>query len=167
MTASTREVDLVFVWHHHQPDYRHPRDGRALLPWVRLHASKDYLDMALHLERHPGVKATFNFAPSLLAQMDDALAGGADALFDLLERDPGTLNPGERAELQARARMAPRWARERWPSSPAIAARSAAAPSGSSSSSGSSHDSRKKHDSRSRSASPATAGARSFSHSAW
>ena len=120
MTASTREVDLVFVWHHHQPDYRHPRDGRALLPWVRLHASKDYLDMALHLERHPGVKATFNFAPSLLAQMDDALAGGADALFDLLERDPGTLNPGERAELQARARMAPRWARERWPAYQAL-----------------------------------------------
>jgi len=34
-------VDLVFLWHHHQPDYRHPRDGRSVLPWVRLHATKD------------------------------------------------------------------------------------------------------------------------------
>jgi alpha-amylase/alpha-mannosidase (GH57 family) len=108
-------VDLVFVWHHHQPDYRHPRDGRSVLPWVRLHATKDYLDMALHLERHPRVKATFNFAPSLLDQIDDALAGGADALFELLAHPPAALAPSQRAELQARARMAPRWARERWP----------------------------------------------------
>jgi alpha-amylase/alpha-mannosidase (GH57 family) len=115
VTASTKDVDLVFVWHHHQPDYRHPRDGRALLPWVRLHASKDYLDMALHLERHPGVHATFNFAPSLLAQIEDVLAGGADALFALLAAEPGTLSPAARAELQARTRIAPGWARERWP----------------------------------------------------
>ncbi|MBK7367494.1 MAG: hypothetical protein IPJ04_06145 [Candidatus Eisenbacteria bacterium] len=108
-------MDLVFVWHHHQPDYRRPSDGRALLPWVRLHATKDYLDMALHLQRHAGVKSTFNFAPSLLDQLEHARNGGADALFDLLYRSPGSLSPEERAELQSRSRMAPRWARERWP----------------------------------------------------
>lgn len=108
-------VDLVFIWHHHQPDYRHPRDGRALLPWVRLHATKDYLDMALHLQRHPGIKSTFNFAPSLLEQLDDALAGKSDALFDLLAMEPARLNADQRAELQRRARMAPPWARQRWP----------------------------------------------------
>jgi alpha-amylase/alpha-mannosidase (GH57 family) len=116
-------ADLVFVWHHHQPDYRHPRDGRALLPWVRLHGTKDYLDMALHLERHARVKATFNFAPSLLGQLADAVAGGPDALFDLLSRPPSTLDPAERAELQARVRMAPRWARERWPAYQALCER--------------------------------------------
>ena len=108
-------IDLVFVWHHHQPDYRRPADGRALLPWVRLHATKDYLDMALHLRRHPRVKATFNFAPSLLDQLEHARTGGADALFELLAKPPGALSPDERAELQSRSRMAPRWARERWP----------------------------------------------------
>lgn len=108
-------VDLVFIWHHHQPDYRHPRDGRALLPWVRLHATKDYLDMALHLERHPRVKATFNFAPSLLEQLDDAIAQRPDALFDLLAMQPASLGQAQRAELQRRARMAPPWARQRWP----------------------------------------------------
>ena len=120
MNPENKGLDLVFIWHHHQPDYRHPRDGRALLPWVRLHASKDYLDMALHLERHSRVHSTFNFAPSLLAQLDDALAGGPDALFELLGRAPSALSPAERTELQVRARMAPRWARERWPAYQAL-----------------------------------------------
>lgn len=115
MSRVSPGVDLVFVWHHHQPDYRRPSDGRALLPWVRLHATKDYLDMALHLQRHAGVKSTFNFAPSLLDQLEHARNGGADALFDLLQRSPSSLSPEERAELQSRSRMAPRWARERWP----------------------------------------------------
>ena len=56
MSESPAPVDLVLLWHHHQPDYRHPRDRRAALPWVRLHASKDYLDMARHLEAHPSVR---------------------------------------------------------------------------------------------------------------
>jgi alpha-amylase/alpha-mannosidase (GH57 family) len=116
-------LDLVFIWHHHQPDYRHPRDGRALLPWVRLHGTKDYLDMALHLERHSRVHSTFNFAPSLLSQLDSALAGGSDALFDLLQRTPATLSPSERAELQSRVRMAPPWARDRWPAYQALCER--------------------------------------------
>jgi alpha-amylase/alpha-mannosidase (GH57 family) len=123
VSAEGPGVDLVLVWHHHQPDYRHPRDGRALLPWVRLHATKDYLDMALHLERHPGVKATFNFAPSLIAQLEDARTGGPDALFDLLRRPPATLAPAERAELQSRARLAPGWARARWPAYAALCER--------------------------------------------
>ena len=115
MSTASPGVDLVFVWHHHQPDYRRPSDGRALLPWVRLHATKDYLDMALHLQRHAGIKSTFNFAPSLLDQLEHARTGGADALFELLHRPPSSLSAEERAELQARSRMAPRWARERWP----------------------------------------------------
>ena len=86
MNAGPARVDLLFLWHHHQPDYRPPRGGRAVLPWVGLHASKDYLDMARHLERHPGVKATFNFVPSLLDQIESAAAGEPDDLFALLER---------------------------------------------------------------------------------
>lgn len=116
-------VDLVFLWHHHQPDYRRPRDGRAMLPWVRLHATKDYLDMALHLERHPRVKAAFNFAPSLVEQIEHARDGGRDALFDLLAQSPTALEADERAELQARARSAPPWALARWPQYEALCRR--------------------------------------------
>ncbi|TMQ67523.1 MAG: glycoside hydrolase, partial [Candidatus Eisenbacteria bacterium] len=61
-------VELILLWHQHQPDYRDPRTGRARLPWVRLHATKDYLDMVRRLEPFPTVQATFNFVPSLVDQ---------------------------------------------------------------------------------------------------
>src|SRR5437773_4409453 len=98
MAEEHAPVEVLFLWHHHQPDYRSPADARALLPWVRLHATKDYLDMALHLERHPGVRAGFNFVPSLLDQIDDQMNGAPEALFDRLRRDPAELEPAERAE---------------------------------------------------------------------
>jgi alpha-amylase/alpha-mannosidase (GH57 family) len=108
-------VELLLLWHHHQPDYRNPRDGAAALPWVRLHATKDYLDMALRLERHPSVRATFNFVPSLLDQLDALVAGAPELLFDLLRRPIASLNPGERAEVIARCAVAPPHAFDRWP----------------------------------------------------
>ena len=39
-------ADLAFLWHMHQPDYRHPESGEFVMPWVLLHAIKDYADMA-------------------------------------------------------------------------------------------------------------------------
>lgn len=125
--SASPPVDLVFLWHHHQPDYRSPRDGVAQLPWVRLHASKDYLDMALHLERHPGVRAAFNFVPSLLDQLDEAAGGARDTLFALLARPIGSLTAAERAWLAARTLVAPRHALERWPRYRALSARAAKA----------------------------------------
>jgi len=64
-------VDLVFLWHMHQPDYRDYASGEFVLPWTYLHAIKDYTDMAYHLERHPKVRAVLNFVPILLDQLDD------------------------------------------------------------------------------------------------
>lgn len=64
-------ADIAFLWHMHQPDYRHPDSGEFLLPWVFLHSIKDYTDMAAHLERHPGIRCTVNFVPVLLDQIED------------------------------------------------------------------------------------------------
>lgn len=64
-------ADLAFLWHMHQPDYRHPDSGNSCCPWVFLHAIKDYTDMAAHLERHPGIRCTVNFVPVLLDQIED------------------------------------------------------------------------------------------------
>src|SRR5438132_619046 len=100
-------VDLVLLWHHHQPDYRLPKDGTAVLPWVRLHATKDYLDMALRLARHPRLHSVFNFVPSLLDQLDDASRGGRDLLFELLAREPAELSREQRLEVTRRTRGAP------------------------------------------------------------
>ena len=66
-----RRLDVVFLWHMHQPDYRDHVSGEHVLPWVYLHAIKDYTDMASHLERHPGIRAVVNFVPVLLDQIED------------------------------------------------------------------------------------------------
>lgn len=70
MEPSQSKLDVVLLWHMHQPDYRDQASGDFTLPWVYLHAIKDYADMADHLERHPGVKAVVNFVPVLLDQLD-------------------------------------------------------------------------------------------------
>src|SRR5262245_11646407 len=115
MSEPLPPVDLVLLWHHHQPDYRHPSDGRSLLPWTRLHASKDYVDMARHVARHPGLKVAFNLVPSLLDQVEAAAAGGADELFDQLARPVASLTPDERRMVAARCAQVPPHALDRWP----------------------------------------------------
>jgi len=115
MSEPVAPVELVLIWHHHQPDYRRPRDRRAVLPWARLHATKDYLDMARHLERHPGVRATFNLVPALVDQLEGVAAGDPDELFDLLARPLATLTPDERDDVAWRCGQFPGRALETWP----------------------------------------------------
>jgi len=55
----------------HQPNYFDPSTDEYILPWTYLHAIKDYVDMAAHLEDVPAAKAVINFAPILLEQLDD------------------------------------------------------------------------------------------------
>jgi alpha-amylase/alpha-mannosidase (GH57 family) len=97
-----RGLDLVLLWHMHQPDYRDHATGRYSAPWVYLHAIKDYTDMAAHLERHPGVRCVVNFVPVLLEQIEDYAAQCAsgevrDPLLALLAReDDRPFSPAER-----------------------------------------------------------------------
>jgi alpha-amylase/alpha-mannosidase (GH57 family) len=63
-------VRVTLVWHMHQPSYRDPVHGAFVLPWVRLHALRDYLGMLRLLDATPGVHATFNLVPSLLDQLE-------------------------------------------------------------------------------------------------
>lgn len=98
----SRPLDLVLLWHMHQPDYRDHATGEFRLPWVYLHAVKDYSDMAWHLESHPGARAVVNLVPVLLDQIEDyaeqfATGRFRDPLLRLLARDPATpLAPAER-----------------------------------------------------------------------
>ncbi len=79
MNQSSSALELVFLWHMHQPDYRDHVTGEVLEPWTYLHAIKDYTDMAAHLERHPRVRAVVNFTPVLLDQLE-ALASDLSGL---------------------------------------------------------------------------------------
>jgi alpha-amylase/alpha-mannosidase (GH57 family) len=95
-----KPIRLAILWHMHQPLYREPATGTYVLPWVRLHATRAYNDMAWILERHPGVRVTVNFTPVLLEQIEDYAEGRArDALLDLSSRDPADLAPEERRRL--------------------------------------------------------------------
>lgn len=90
-------VRLALLWHMHQPLYREPETGEYLMPWVRLHATRAYYDMAWMLERHPGVRCTVNFTPVLLEQLEDYVAGVArDRVLDLTARPARDLAEEER-----------------------------------------------------------------------
>jgi len=65
------KLSVVFCWHMHQPFYCDAESGQYALPWVYLHAMKDYTDMAAILEQVPGSRAVVNFVPSLTAQIQD------------------------------------------------------------------------------------------------
>ncbi|MUG95217.1 glycoside hydrolase [Scytonema sp. UIC 10036] len=75
---------VAFIWHQHQPLYKSPDSGvsgsnsqQYRLPWVRLHGTKDYLDLILILERYPKLHQTVNLVPSLILQLEDYIAGTA------------------------------------------------------------------------------------------
>jgi alpha-amylase/alpha-mannosidase (GH57 family) len=61
---------VALLWHMHQPFYQDLVTGEHILPWVRLHALKDYWGMVAVLREFPGVKATFNLVPSMLVQLE-------------------------------------------------------------------------------------------------
>jgi len=92
-------VRLALVWHMHQPSYRDALTGRTLLPWTRLHATKDYADMVTVLRRHPRVHATFNVTPVLLEQLDAIAAGDADLYLELARKPATSVTPEEQRFL--------------------------------------------------------------------
>ncbi len=82
----TRPLSVVFCWHMHQPFYREADTGNYHLPWVYLHAIKDYTDMAEIIEQVPGARAVVNFVPSLSEQIADYAQHLRDFLDCRIER---------------------------------------------------------------------------------
>jgi alpha-amylase/alpha-mannosidase (GH57 family) len=64
---------IAILWHQHQPYYK--KHDEFIMPWVRLHAAKDYYDLPAIAREFPGLKQTFNLVPSLLRQIDEYIAG--------------------------------------------------------------------------------------------
>lgn len=93
-------LHLAVLWHMHQPYYKDIRTGKFIMPWVRLHGVKDYLDMVELLGEYPRVKANFNMVPSLMEQIEDFVSHGAtDLIWDLTQRPAAALNDGEKKFL--------------------------------------------------------------------
>jgi alpha-amylase/alpha-mannosidase (GH57 family) len=72
---------LILLWHQHQPFYKDLVTGEYRLPWVRLHALKDYYGMVKLLDEFPNVHQNFNLVPSLITQIQDYVAGTAQDPF--------------------------------------------------------------------------------------
>jgi alpha-amylase/alpha-mannosidase (GH57 family) len=79
LVIDEEKLYVAIIWHQHQPVYfKDPETGVYEKPWVRVHAAKDYLDMAAILQGYPQIHATFNITPSLIRQLDDISAGAKD-----------------------------------------------------------------------------------------
>jgi alpha-amylase/alpha-mannosidase (GH57 family) len=90
-------VRLLFLWHMHQPYYKDLVTGEYRLPWVRLHALKDYYGMVKLLEEFPSIHQTFNLVPGLMVQIQDYVRGEAsDPFVEVASQPAASLSHNQR-----------------------------------------------------------------------
>ncbi len=96
-----KKLSVAFLWHMHQPMYKDLVTGKYHLPWVRLHSTFSYLDMASVLEDFPGAKATFNLTPSLIWQLLDISENHPvdDVYLHLTEKNAASLDDADKGFL--------------------------------------------------------------------
>src|SRR5882724_5942861 len=87
-TRLQRMTRVAILWHMHQPYYEDLATGEHILPWVRLHALKDYYGMIALLREFPDIRVTFNLVPSLLVQLEAFAADRARDRFLELSLKP-------------------------------------------------------------------------------
>ena len=67
------------------------------MPWSRLHAVKDYLDMILVLEKFPKLKLNFDVVPALMDSVIDYSQGKHDIHSELTVSDVNSLSTEEKS----------------------------------------------------------------------
>lgn len=72
----------------HQPVYQESKNDYFLMPWVRLHAVKDYLGMLKHMEGYDRLKLNFSLVPILLTALDNYGNNGFHDLHSKLTITP-------------------------------------------------------------------------------
>jgi len=93
-------ANVVFLWHMHQPYYVNPVSRVAMMPWVRLHAVKGYLDMISVLADFPGVRVNFNLTPVLMLQIEELVQGKIrDLWLDWSRKPAADLDENERLAI--------------------------------------------------------------------
>ncbi len=97
---SSRQTYLMLLWHMHQPFYKDLAEGTYAMPWVRLHALKDYYGMVAMLKEFPAFHATFNLVPSLVSQLQEyARDEVREQAFDLAFKPAEQLSATDRENL--------------------------------------------------------------------
>ncbi len=94
------QTHLMLLWHMHQPFYKDLAENVYTMPWVRLHALKDYFGMVAILREFPSVHVTFNMVPSLVAQLEDYAQDTArEEAYEIAFKPVRDLNDEEREKL--------------------------------------------------------------------
>lgn len=79
----------------HQPVYE--IEGTYLMPWARLHAVKDYLDMVLFLDKFPTLKLNTDVVPALMDTIVNYADGAHDIHSELTVSDTKNLSLEEKS----------------------------------------------------------------------
>ena len=111
-------IHLTVLWHMHQPQYRDPETATYVLPWTRLHATKDYWGMVKLFDEFPNFHATFNMVPSLCLQLEEYASGKFnEPWFSIAFKPAESLTKEDKREILERAfqvnheRLMSRWPR--------------------------------------------------------
>lgn len=83
MMSTAKKLSIAFLWNMHQPVYQLDFQSDFLMPWVRLHSVKNYLEMILAADKYNNIKLNFNLTPVLL---DSLLAYAEDGAHDIHSR---------------------------------------------------------------------------------
>ena len=83
MVGNTKKLSIAFYWHMHQPVYQLTPDSDYIMPWTRLHAVKDYLDMLTIIKNYQNIKLNFNIVPILI---DSFIRYGENDFHDIHSR---------------------------------------------------------------------------------
>jgi|LSQX01.2.fsa_nt_gb alpha-amylase/alpha-mannosidase (GH57 family) len=101
-TAQDEPLYVALIWHNHQPFYKNTATGLYMMPWVRMHAAKDYCDMVAILKDYPNVRLGFNYVPSLILQLDEYEAGAKDIQLILSEKPASELTREDKESILRR-----------------------------------------------------------------
>src|SRR5947208_10317454 len=114
-TRLQRMTRVAILWHMHQPYYEDLATHEHILPWVRLHALKDYYGMVAMLRECPDVKMTFNLVPSLLVQLEAFAEDRArDRYLELSLKPAAALDHRDIDFVRSEERRVGKEGRSRW-----------------------------------------------------
>jgi alpha-amylase/alpha-mannosidase (GH57 family) len=102
-------LHVAFLWHMHQPDYVDAVHRVAMMPWVRLHATKGYLDMIWLVEQVPAFRCAFNITPVLIKQIQQLARGEVRDLWHEL-----AVTPADQLTVDQRAGLLEHYFKANW-----------------------------------------------------
>jgi len=97
MANRLKKLYLNIILHMHQPYYKNPINGIYEMPWVFLHAVKDYYEMPWHVSKFESIAVNFNLVPSLLKQLEEYSSDDIRCRFlDIIKKETSQLTPEEK-----------------------------------------------------------------------